>query len=1300
MMKLRLKKYINIIKATTLIIVVSACILPLCSVAYGSDYTNCIPNSQNGKWTLECPNGQQSRNDVNVGCVREQNKNSCLNTMPVSGSVARIPEDVCYRNEGWSKKRNHNGIDYAVAAGTPVVAAAAGTAQVNQCVSGGGRTVVIVHKKATSPSSDGVDIVPNSSSDYYTTIYMHLSSIAVSDGAQVQKGQVIGNAGGSSCSNGVIIENAYGAHLHFEMRDGSGGVASGNVLDPLCNEIQSLCETSSTNAYYQNSSGYDTFQCRDCTKNQEACRKTDTGGYDHENGDPINPTTNGQSVGGTGEEGNCSKMYDENNLLALSAAGESGNNPGINNKCAKGDSGGCSYGSNQMACGAEKEGKQSSGGTVATFLRDLSSRHPDLFAQLSNGNDVETTIKYACNNLSYPNENLQFRTAWESLGSNKDFALAQDEFIYNQFVSYPKNACGSEWDKLTPEVKMTLMACAIAAPATVIKVIKQIKNENPSTPLSEIPEETIIPRINLLRVEIGYHSYKVSDDPNKQSIYNAVLKRAPEDDERALTSAKLRKALADPANAGKTPDEISIELTGKRMCAADEYPGVSSYDTGSGGGSGTSSGANEKYDSDKDCRVSKYRNSFSGCMFCGIFKTLFNAASLIAKNAYNALSGAALTLMLVGTALWLAFTVLKQVSSLGGANPYGMVKTIVNQLFVVLCCAVMLLTMDSTAIMNLLINPIFQTGMDFSKLLLANSSGETCNSADIAGIRTDGGLPESIGTSILCIIDTIQNKLLDIIALGSSSICVGFWLESYKNLPIFPHFGYVITGVFLWLTGVMFMVIYPWLLIDSMLNLCLAVAFLPLAIAGYPYKVTRGMFVKKVWGAFMSAMFTFVFLSVVIAVLLMAIENVVGESGVRSLSSVGDSGSAYKNILSSIGWWTMNFLKLVFILFLGWAVLGEAKSFAENFASGMGAGGGAKLSKGIAADIGGMTAKATNRAVKGAVNRVGTGAKIVGHSIKENAQELASDFRLNLNKDHVDNRMNQIQNQGTLNADGTRTYRNMFGRKFTATQDGYSYKNWRGKTITKTVERNDNGNVVYTKSKTNKNGTTTSVSQDGFIKQTAVYASNGQMISKKSEMTTAGGKSLINKDGTVNEIAINAIMQNSAFNPDDVQSAILEQMLKERIPSAQYALQDDFQSRQIVRGKDENGHDFFKIIQKNKDGSTTNVSMTFGNNGRVMTEIENISRKGEAIKHSSDGIINRIQRYNYKKDGTIDENSIESRYSATKYYVQNYGKVIDSNGRAARGVPIEDTLFKPEDIREMGDKVARNGTAAPLEGFK
>ena len=42
--------------------------------------------------------------------------------MPVT-NVARIPEDVCYRNEGWSRKRNHNGMDYAAGMGTAVTAA-------------------------------------------------------------------------------------------------------------------------------------------------------------------------------------------------------------------------------------------------------------------------------------------------------------------------------------------------------------------------------------------------------------------------------------------------------------------------------------------------------------------------------------------------------------------------------------------------------------------------------------------------------------------------------------------------------------------------------------------------------------------------------------------------------------------------------------------------------------------------------------------------------------------------------------------------------------------------------------------------------------------------------------------------------------------------------------------------------------------------------------------------------------------------------------------------------------------------
>ena len=183
----------------------------VCSCAFADDYANCIPNKQNGQYTLECPSGSSTRNDIDANC---------------------------------------------------------------------GMTVVIVHKKATSPQSDGVSLTNNSNSDYYTSIYMHLSEILVGNGAQVKKGQVIAKSGDTNCSGGQIKTGAYGAHLHFEMRDGNGGIASGNVLDPLCNEIQSLCETQSSNIFYQNSSDYDAFQCRNCSANANGCRKTETGGYD------------------------------------------------------------------------------------------------------------------------------------------------------------------------------------------------------------------------------------------------------------------------------------------------------------------------------------------------------------------------------------------------------------------------------------------------------------------------------------------------------------------------------------------------------------------------------------------------------------------------------------------------------------------------------------------------------------------------------------------------------------------------------------------------------------------------------------------------------------------------------------------------------------------------------------------------------------------------------------------------------------------------------------------------------------
>jgi len=98
-------------------------------------------------------------------------------------------------------RKLHTGIDLDASGGDPIVASAAGKVILAQTYGGYGRAVVIDH-------GGGL-----------TTLYAHQSSLAVSSGATVERGQVIGYVG---CSGSCT-----GPHLHFEVR------MNGVPVDPL-----------------------------------------------------------------------------------------------------------------------------------------------------------------------------------------------------------------------------------------------------------------------------------------------------------------------------------------------------------------------------------------------------------------------------------------------------------------------------------------------------------------------------------------------------------------------------------------------------------------------------------------------------------------------------------------------------------------------------------------------------------------------------------------------------------------------------------------------------------------------------------------------------------------------------------------------------------------------------------------------------------------------------------------------------------------------------------------------------------
>ncbi|MCS7234549.1 MAG: peptidoglycan DD-metalloendopeptidase family protein [Armatimonadota bacterium] len=97
--------------------------------------------------------------------------------------------------------RAHHGVDIAAPWGTPVQAAAAGTVVYAGWFGGYGKLVVVDHGGGLA------------------TLYGHLSSIAVSAGQRVRRGDVVGRVGSTGYSTGP--------HLHFEIR------VNGRPVDPL-----------------------------------------------------------------------------------------------------------------------------------------------------------------------------------------------------------------------------------------------------------------------------------------------------------------------------------------------------------------------------------------------------------------------------------------------------------------------------------------------------------------------------------------------------------------------------------------------------------------------------------------------------------------------------------------------------------------------------------------------------------------------------------------------------------------------------------------------------------------------------------------------------------------------------------------------------------------------------------------------------------------------------------------------------------------------------------------------------------
>ena len=793
------------------------------------------------------------------------------------------------------------------------------------------------------------------------------------------------------------------------------------------------------------------------------------------------------------------------------------------------------------------------------------------------------------------------------------------------------------------------------------------------------------------------------------------------------SSADYYKKIMNHQKALATKNKCSVNAIssgGVDLSECEDF--TSPVGTGtSGGGLGAADAGGAygvaKFESNYKCSISEYHNSIKGCMFCKLFEVIFNTSSAIADKSHTLFSESMISLLAVGLAIALAWTIMRYVSDMTVKDPGMLLNDIFRKTFLIVFL-ILLLKVDVVKLFDMFVTPIFEAGFKLAESIILNSSVELAT--DTPWGKLDGsGLPEALGYSMLRAIYAIQARLEQLLALGSNSICIALYVKSYAGWPIFPHFGYLITGIFLWIAAVVFMLAYPFLLIDSVLQFTIASSLLPVGIAATGFKITyKYVNIFKIINIFMTAMFVFIFLTIVMFILLAGMDQIIIED-IRHAYDETTQSNYFS--LSELGWFAEKFIKLVFFLFLGKTVLEDIPNFAEDYAKTFSAGeSGGKADMGIGRTVGGYYAQglkaAASLGVKGGKAVGGEALDLTGKGLKAAGTYASSKF--------VAGRHNYLVNR-TMKKAAAATGGTGLGT-------AVSGRNWWGQKVTRKVTQNPDGSYsLESKRKSLFRRRDVVKLEDNNISIRKKISKDGT-TTELYKMKASLAKRLINADGTINQKVLKELRQNSNLPKEEINKAILHQLIKQRIPDAgakigfkwgwppisrtKSSLEGTFVSEQINSYKDKNGNEVFEVRRVGKDGNTNVFKMTEGKK-RTLVEYERITKNGKSTKLSSDGVLQKKEqgRYDLNPDGTIkNELQVDSQVLINGAAVANAqigadgvikdtsgtvlgkiqanGNVVDSSGHVIGTATAPDLIFDASG--QVLGKMTAEGTVLDARG--
>lgn len=356
------------------------------------------------------------------------------------------------------------------------------------------------------------------------------------------------------------------------------------------------------------------------------------------------------------------------------------------------------------------------------------------------------------------------------------------------------------------------------------------------------------------------------------------------------------------------------------------------------------------------------------CIYCPLFKTIFNAAQSMSTKAYDKLAGPLANVMLIGFAIVIAFMVLKNVSSFTKQDAPKFVTELLVNMFKVLVAYYML--KNANIVYGYIVGPVLKAGFEFgSSLLFAeNKYLAACDVSKTLQNVSNGVMPAYLYTNLDCFIRAVQAEVAVPQSVGSSLMCVARNAGKESIGPVrnvLWDFGMMFQGFAIWVMGWIISLAFAFYLIDATIQLGIIGALMPFLIACWPFKATRN-YTSKGWGIFMNTFFVYVFMGLVVSINVELLgEGLTGSKGGFDAIMKALNGNNVQELKELLDIGFAGFLVLVACCLFAFKLTGQASDLAGTMAGG----GGPK----IGANIGGLAYGAATKGVQGTL-KTGLGA--------------------------------------------------------------------------------------------------------------------------------------------------------------------------------------------------------------------------------------------------------------------------------------------------------------------------------------